>query len=319
MEKKLDNITPEGFFDNNLEKADKDIFSAMAKELYRQQSQIELIASENIVSKAVLEAQGSIMTNKYAEGYPSRRYYGGCEYVDIAEELAIERACSLFEVNFANVQPHSGSQANQAVYTAFLTPGDTILGMSLAAGGHLTHGAKPNQSGKWFNSVQYGVRKNDSLIDIEGFTKNSIEAIPALLNSIGSILGSLTLGILSVIFMAFFMLKDGKHIEKFFILLFPIKMKKRVEKSFLDIKTLLSRYFVGLLFQISILFVIYTIILLIFGVKDAVVIAFLCALLNLIPYIGPLIGIILMSFLTMTSYLGEDFSSVIIPLSLIHI
>lgn len=160
---------------------------------------------------------------------------------------------------------------------------------------------------------KFNISLNDSLIDIEGFTKNSIEAIPALLNSIGAILGSLTLGILSVIFMAFFMLKDGKHIEKFFILLFPIKMKKRVEKSFLDIKTLLSRYFVGLLFQISILFVIYTIILLIFGVKDAVVIAFLCALLNLIPYIGPLIGIVLMSFLTMTSYLGQDFSTIIIP------
>ncbi|MAU38450.1 MAG: serine hydroxymethyltransferase [Rhizobiales bacterium TMED94] len=186
MEKKLDNITPEGFFDNNLEKADKDIFSAMAKELHRQQSQIELIASENIVSKAVLEAQGSIMTNKYAEGYPSRRYYGGCEYVDIAEELAIERACSLFEVNFANVQPHSGSQANQAVYTALLMPGDTILGMSLAAGGHLTHGAKPNQSGKWFNSVQYGVRKTDSLIDIDEVKELAIKHKPKLIIAGGS-------------------------------------------------------------------------------------------------------------------------------------
>ena len=186
MEKKLDNIRPEGFFDNNLEKADKDIFSAMAMELHRQQNQIELIASENIVSRAVLEAQGSIMTNKYAEGYPSRRYYGGCEFVDIAEELAIQRACNLFEVNFANVQPHSGSQANQAVYTALLTPGDTILGMSLAAGGHLTHGAKPNQSGKWFNSVQYGVRKSDSLIDIDEVRDLAIKHNPKLIIAGGS-------------------------------------------------------------------------------------------------------------------------------------
>ena len=154
---------------------------------------------------------------------------------------------------------------------------------------------------------------NQSLIDIEGLTKNSVEAIPVLLNSVGSILGSITLGILSVIFITFFLLKDGEYFEKLFTQLFPTKMKKRIEKSLNEIKVLLSRYFLGLLFQISILFTIYTIILLIFGVKDAVVIAFLCALLNLIPYIGPLIGIILMSFLTMTSYLGQDFSSVIIP------
>ena len=161
--------------------------------------------------------------------------------------------------------------------------------------------------------TKFNIDLNQSLIDIEGLTKNSVEAIPVLLNSVGSILGSITLGILSVIFITFFLLKDGEYFEKLFTQLFPTKMKKRIEKSLTEIKVLLSRYFLGLLFQITILFTIYTIILLIFGVKDAVVIAFLCALLNLIPYIGPLIGIILMSFLTMTSYLGQDFSSVIIP------
>ena len=160
---------------------------------------------------------------------------------------------------------------------------------------------------------KFNIDLSQSLIDVEGLTKNSVEAIPVLLNSVGSILGSITLGILSVIFITFFLLKDGEYFEKLFTQLFPTKMKKRIEKSLIEIKVLLSRYFLGLLFQITILFTIYTIILLIFGVKDAVVIAFLCALLNLIPYIGPLIGIILMSFLTMTSYLGQDFSSVIIP------
>ena len=160
---------------------------------------------------------------------------------------------------------------------------------------------------------KFNIDLNQSLVDIEGLTKNSVEAIPVLLNSVGSILGSITLGILSVIFITFFLLKDGEYFEKLFTQLFPTKMKKRIEKSLVEIKILLSRYFLGLLFQITILFTMYTIILLIFGVKDAVVIAFLCALLNLIPYIGPLIGIILMSFLTMTSYLGQDFSSVIIP------
>ena len=157
---------------------------------------------------------------------------------------------------------------------------------------------------------KFNIDLNQSLVDIEGLTKNSVEAIPVLLNSVGSILGSITLGILSVIFITFFLLKDGEYFEKLFTQLFPTKMKKRIEKSIIEIKVLLSRYF---LFQITILFSMYTIILLIFGVKDAVVIAFLCALLNLIPYIGPLIGIILMSFLTMTSYLGQDFSGVIIP------
>ena len=160
---------------------------------------------------------------------------------------------------------------------------------------------------------KFNIDLNQSLVDIEGLTKNSVEAIPVLLNSVGSILGSITLGILSVIFITFFLLKDGEYFEKLFTQLFPTKMKKRIEKSLIEIKVLLSRYFLGLLFQITILFTMYTIILLIFEVKDAVVIAFLCALLNLIPYIGPLIGIILMSFLTMTSYLGQDFSSVIIP------
>ena len=160
---------------------------------------------------------------------------------------------------------------------------------------------------------KFNIDLSQSLIDIEGLTKNSVEAIPVLLNSVGSILGSITLGILSVIFITFFLLKDGEYFEKLFTQLFPTKMKKRIEKSLIEIKVLLSRYFLGLLFQITILFTMYTIILLIFEVKDAVVIAFLCALLNLIPYIGPLIGIILMSFLTMTSYLGQDFSSVIIP------
>ena len=160
---------------------------------------------------------------------------------------------------------------------------------------------------------KFNIDLNQSLVDIEGLTKNSVEAIPVLLNSVGSTLGSITLGILSVIFITFFLLKDGEYFEKLFTQLFPTKMKKRIEKSLIEIKVLLSRYFLGLLFQITILFTMYTIILLIFEVKDAVVIAFLCALLNLIPYIGPLIGIILMSFLTMTSYLGQDFSSVIIP------
>jgi glycine hydroxymethyltransferase len=157
----------DSFFSATLAERDPELAAAIGQEATRQQHQIELIASENIVSRAVLEAQGSILTNKYAEGYPGKRYYGGCEFVDIAEELAIERARKLFNCGFANVQPNSGSQANQGVFQAVLKPGDTILGMSLAAGGHLTHGAKPNQSGKWFNAVQYGVRPDDHLIDFE--------------------------------------------------------------------------------------------------------------------------------------------------------
>jgi len=156
-----------GFFTDELREADAEIYKAVREELGRQQNQIELIASENIVSKAVLEAQGSVLTNKYAEGYPGRRYYGGCEFVDVAEDLARDRAKQLFGCKYVNVQPNSGSQANQGVMMALLQPGDTILGMSLAAGGHLTHGAAPNQSGKWFNSVQYGVRESDALIDYD--------------------------------------------------------------------------------------------------------------------------------------------------------
>jgi glycine hydroxymethyltransferase len=151
----------DGFFTETLKSRDPEIFAAIEKELGRQRDEIELIASENIVSAAVMAAQGSVMTNKYAEGYPGPRYYGGCQYVDIAENLAIDRAKALFGVEFANVQPNSGSQANQGVFQALLQPGDTILGMSLDAGGHLTHGAKPNQSGKWFNAIQYGVRQQD--------------------------------------------------------------------------------------------------------------------------------------------------------------
>ncbi|MFN9115696.1 MAG: serine hydroxymethyltransferase, partial [Bacteroidota bacterium] len=141
------------FFTTPLASSDPELFASMQEELHRQQTQIELIASENIVSKAVLDAQGSVLTNKYAEGYPGKRYYGGCEFVDVAEKLAIERACKLFGCAYANVQPNSGSQANQGVFTALLQPGDTILGMSLAAGGHLTHGASVNQSGKWFKAI----------------------------------------------------------------------------------------------------------------------------------------------------------------------
>ncbi len=158
-------MTLDPFFGRALADADPEIAESVDRELRRQQTQIELIASENIVSRAVLEAQGSVLTNKYAEGYPGRRYYGGCEHVDVAEALAIDRAKALFGCSYANVQPHSGAQANGAVYQALLTPGDTLMGMSLAAGGHLTHGAAPAQSGKWFNAVQYGVRRQDGRID----------------------------------------------------------------------------------------------------------------------------------------------------------
>jgi glycine hydroxymethyltransferase len=174
------------FFSQSLAESDPDIAQAIEKELGRQQHEIELIASENIASRAVLEAQGSVMTNKYAEGYSGRRYYGGCEFVDIAEDLAIERACKLFNCGFANVQPNSGSQANQAVMLALLKPGDTVLGMSLDAGGHLTHGAKPNLSGKWFNAVQYGVRREDALVDMEQVEQLAHEHKPAMIIAGGS-------------------------------------------------------------------------------------------------------------------------------------
>ena len=157
----------QSFFRASLAESDADVHAAIQKELDRQRDGIELIASENIVSQAVLDAQGSVLTNKYAEGYPGKRYYGGCEFVDVVERMAIDRACRLFGCQFANVQPSSGSQANQGVFMALLQPGDTIMGMSLAAGGHLTHGAAPNQSGKWFKSVPYGVRRQDALIDFD--------------------------------------------------------------------------------------------------------------------------------------------------------
>ena len=176
----------EGFFNKDINNYDASLSEMLDKELYRQQNQIELIASENIVSKSVLQAQGSVLTNKYAEGYPGKRYYGGCEFVDEVEQLAIDRAKKLFNANFVNVQPHSGAQANQAVFLGILKPGDTILGMSLAAGGHLTHGAKPNLSGKWFNSIQYGVRKEDSLIDFDEVEKLSFEYKPKLIIAGGS-------------------------------------------------------------------------------------------------------------------------------------
>jgi glycine hydroxymethyltransferase len=176
----------DGFFTTGVADGDPEINAALRKELGRQREQIELIASENIVSRAVLEAQGSVLTNKYAEGYPGRRYYGGCEFVDIAEQLAIDRAKQLFECGFANVQPHSGSQANQGVLLALLKPGDTILGMSLAAGGHLTHGAPPNLSGKWFRAVQYGVRRQDALIDLDEVERVAQAEKPKLIIAGGS-------------------------------------------------------------------------------------------------------------------------------------
>ncbi len=174
------------FFNKSLSETDSELFGAIQDELGRQRDEIELIASENIVSKAVLEAQGSVMTNKYAEGYPGRRYYGGCQFVDVAENLAIERAKSLFGCEFANVQPNSGSQANQGVFQALIQPGDTILGMSLDAGGHLTHGAKPNQSGKWFKPVQYGVDRETNLIDYDEVQRLATEHKPAMIIAGGS-------------------------------------------------------------------------------------------------------------------------------------
>jgi glycine hydroxymethyltransferase len=179
-------LQPDGFFTEALRGADSAVADAIAAELDRQQNQIELIASENIVSRAVLEAQGSVLTNKYAEGYPGRRYYQGCGPSDAVETLAIERAKQLFGCGFVNVQPHSGAQANGAVMLALTKPGDTILGMSLDAGGHLTHGAKPALSGKWFNAVQYGVRPDDQLIDYEQVAALAREHRPTLIIAGGS-------------------------------------------------------------------------------------------------------------------------------------
>jgi len=182
----LSDVQPDGFFTDTVATTDPDVSAALKDELRRQQMQIELIASENIVSKAVLEAQGSVLTNKYAEGYPGKRYYQGCAPSDAVETLAIERAKQLFGCGFANVQPHSGAQANGAVMLALLTPGDTILGMSLDAGGHLTHGAKPAQSGKWFNAIQYGVREDDQLIDFDQVEALAKEHQPKLIIAGGS-------------------------------------------------------------------------------------------------------------------------------------
>ena len=179
-------MTAQVFFESSLTQTDPAVLDAIKNEYHRQNDQIELIASENIVSKAVLEAQGTILTNKYAEGYSGKRYYGGCEHVDVVEDICIERIKKLFNANFANVQVHSGSQANQAVFLALLKPGDTIMGMSLAAGGHLTHGAPPNESGKWFNAIQYGVRKDTALIDYEEVESLAIEHKPKLIIAGGS-------------------------------------------------------------------------------------------------------------------------------------
>ncbi len=182
---KHDNIQT-SFFHQNLAEADPELYGFIVHELVRQQNQIELIASENIVSLAVLQAQGSVLTNKYAEGYPGKRYYQGCHYVDVAEQLAIDRAKRLFDCAYANVQPHSGANANLAVMLALTTPGDTILGMSLDAGGHLTHGAKAALSGKWYNAVQYGVRREDALIDYDEVERLALEHKPKLIIAGGS-------------------------------------------------------------------------------------------------------------------------------------
>ena len=174
------------FFKSSLKDSDEELYKSIQDEFIRQQNHFELIASENIVSRAVLEAQGSVLTNKYAEGYPGKRYYGGCEYVDVSETLAIERAKKLFNCKYANVQPHSGAQANGAVYLDLIKPGDTILGMSLNSGGHLTHGAKPAQSGKWFNAIHYDVDKETGLINYESVEKLALENKPKLIIAGGS-------------------------------------------------------------------------------------------------------------------------------------
>lgn len=178
--------TLDQFFTAEISNCDPAIANAIASELGRQRDEIELIASENIVSHAVLQAQGSVLTNKYAEGYPGRRYYGGCQFVDVAEDIALARAKELFDCSFANVQPNSGSQANQAVFMALMKPGDTFMGLDLAAGGHLTHGAKPNMSGKWFNVVSYGVRRDDNCIDMEALERLAQEHKPKVIVAGGS-------------------------------------------------------------------------------------------------------------------------------------
>ena len=185
-ENKYINSSYQGFFENSLSKTDPELYKAIKDELNRQQNHIELIASENIVSQAVLEAQGSVLTNKYAEGYPGKRYYDGCEHVDVAETLAIDRLKKLFDCKFANVQPHSGAQANGAVYLALLKPGDTIMGMSLNSGGHLTHGSKASVSGKWFNEIAYDIDKETGLINYNDVEKLALESKPKLIIAGGS-------------------------------------------------------------------------------------------------------------------------------------
>ncbi|MEM9270846.1 MAG: serine hydroxymethyltransferase, partial [Pseudomonadota bacterium] len=176
----------EAFFSDQLDGSDPIVAASIGRELGRQQDEIELIASENIVSRAVLDAAGSVLTNKYAEGYPAKRYYGGCQYVDEVELVAIQRACELFDCSYANVQPNSGSQANQGVFLALLKPGDTILGLSLDAGGHLTHGARPNQSGKWFNAVHYGVDAETHRVDMDEVAALAREHKPQMIIAGGS-------------------------------------------------------------------------------------------------------------------------------------
>ena len=185
-EKKYLNSSYQDFFEKSLSKTDPDLFKAINDELVRQQNHIELIASENIVSQAVLEAQGSVLTNKYAEGYPGKRYYNGCEHVDVAEELALERIKKLFNCKYANVQPHSGAQANGAVFLALLKPNDTFLGMSLNSGGHITHGLKISMSGKWFNAISYDVDKKSELIDYDSVEKLALANKPKLIIAGGS-------------------------------------------------------------------------------------------------------------------------------------
>ena len=185
-ENKYLNDQYKGFFEDSLSKTDPDLYKAINDELRRQQQHIELIASENIVSQAVLEAQGSVLTNKYAEGYPGKRYYNGCEHVDVAENLAIERLKKLFNCKFANAQPHSGAQANGAVFLALLKPGDTFLGMSLNSGGHLTHGSKASVSGKWFNAISYEVDKETELLDYKDIENKAMEHKPKLIIAGGS-------------------------------------------------------------------------------------------------------------------------------------
>src|SRR6188508_3062557 len=182
----LNDVQPKGFFTDHLRDADPAVADAIKAELHREQTQIELIASENIVSRAVLEAQGSVLTNKYAEGYPGRRYYGGCQFVDVAEQLAIDRVTKLFGCKFANVQPHSGASANAAAFMALMSPGDTFMGLNLAAGGHLTHGSPVNMSGKWFKPVAYGVRRDDHRIDMEEVGRLAKQHKPKLIIAGGS-------------------------------------------------------------------------------------------------------------------------------------